>query len=80
MTNITAIQSSTYKIISECLGIPESSITPDSSLDSLGADSLDVIEIVMALEDRMGIEISDAEFEACESVRDVIELVERLRP
>ncbi len=47
-------------------------------LSDLGADSLDQVEIVMALEDEFGIEISDDDGEAIKTVADVVNLVTRL--
>lgn len=53
-------------------------ITEDHSLaDDLGADSLDMVELVMAVEDEFEVEISDAEWEQCETVKDICECVEK---
>ncbi|MER1969190.1 acyl carrier protein [Castellaniella sp. GW247-6E4] len=76
---MTTIQTKVYAIVSEQLCIPESEITPDSNLSSLGADSLDKVEIVMVIEDDFQIEIPDAELEEIETVRQLIELIGRLR-
>lgn len=69
------------KLVSLQLGIfPPDSITMNSSVVAdLGADSLDEIELVMALEDEFGIEIVDHEAEKCVTVRDAIQLINRLR-
>ena len=65
--------------IAELLGVDESMVKPESSLqDDLGADSLDLLEICMALEDNFDIEISDEDALACRTVQQVFELVERL--
>lgn len=79
MNNITTIQTNIYQIIAEQLGIPESQITLDATLESLGADSLDKVEIVIMLEEEFSLDIADAEFEGVETVRQVIDLVVRLR-
>lgn len=79
MTNIATTNASIYRILAEHLCLPESDIKPDSSLESLGADSLDVIEIVLNIEDSEGVQITDAEFGAYKTVGQVIELVEGLK-
>lgn len=79
MENITTIQTTIYRILAEQLGIHESQITPESTLESLGADSIDRVTLVMTMEDEFGLEIADAAFEEIETVRQVIELVGRLR-
>ena len=59
-------------IISEQFGVNVAEVTPDSSiLDDLGADSLDVVELVMTLEDEFDIEVSD---EAAESIRTIADV------
>lgn len=65
-------------LISEQLGVDESEITPSASFaDDLGADSLDQVELVMALEEKFGFEISDADTERIRTVQDAIEYVEK---
>ena len=65
-------------LISEKLGVDESEITPSASFaDDLGADSLDQVELVMALEEAYGLEISDADTERIRTVQDAIEYVEK---
>jgi acyl carrier protein len=62
------------KIISEQLGVPEEEVLPEASfIDDLGADSLDTVELVMALEEHLGIEIPEEDAEKMRTVRDVIE-------
>lgn len=61
-------------IIIEQLGVPETSITSESSfVDDLGADSLDIVELVMALEEEFDIEIPDSDAEKVVSVGDVVD-------
>ena len=55
------VEEKVRKVIADTLGIKEEKITPESIIDDLGADSLDRIEVVMALEKEFGIEISDEE-------------------
>ena len=58
---------------------PES-ITMDTNLiDDLGADSLDVVELIMSLEDMFGISISDKDASQLYSVRRIVEYLEKLR-
>ena len=52
------------EIIVEQLGVAETAITPDASfIDDLGADSLDIVELIMALEEEFDLEIPDADAE-----------------
>lgn len=68
------------RIVSEQLGVPESDITTSSSFTAdLGADSLDLIELVMACEDEFGIEIADEQAETCVTVADTVDLIRKLQ-
>ncbi len=63
-------------IIVEQLGVTESSVTMEASfIDDLGADSLDIVELVMALEEEFDIEIPDADAEKVATVSDVVEYI-----
>ncbi|MBX6351347.1 MAG: acyl carrier protein [Clostridia bacterium] len=65
------------KIIVEQLGVDESQVTPDSSfVDDLGADSLDIVELVMALEEEFGMEIPDEDAEKIATVGDAVRYIE----
>lgn len=64
------------KIIAEQLGIEEDEITMESSfIDDLGADSLDIVEFIMALEEEFDLEIPDSEAEKITTVGDVVEYI-----
>lgn len=64
------------KIIADQLGLDEDTITMESSfVDDLGADSLDVVELIMALEEEFDIEIPDEEAEKVSKVGDVVEYI-----
>ncbi len=63
-------------IIVENLGVDEDEVTPDASFqEDLGADSLDVVELVMALEEQFGVEIPDEDAEKITRVREAIEYI-----
>lgn len=65
------------EIVAEQLGVDESEITEASSfVDDLGADSLDTVELVMALEEEFGIEIPDEDAEKISTVKDAITYIE----
>jgi acyl carrier protein len=65
-------------IISEQLGIDEAEITSSASfIDDLGADSLDQVELVMALEEAFNLEIGDEDAEKILKVQDAIDYVEK---
>ncbi len=64
-------------IIVEQLGVDAEQVTPDAKfIEDLGADSLDTVELVMALEEEFGIEVPDDEAEKLQSVNDVIKYIE----
>ncbi len=64
------------KIISEQLGVDESVITKETSfVDDLGADSLDVVELIMAMEEEFDMEIADGEADDIKTVGDVVEYI-----
>jgi acyl carrier protein len=64
-------------IIIEQLGVTAEQVTPEAKfIEDLGADSLDTVELVMALEEEFGLEIPDDEAEKLQSVGDVIKHVE----
>ena len=63
-------------IIVEQLGVAEASVTMEASfIDDLGADSLDIVELVMALEEEFDMEIPDTDAEKVVTVSDVVEYI-----
>ena len=70
--NTTDITSKLTTILIEHLGCNPEEVTPDAGLDSLGADSLDLVEITMAVEEEVGIDIPDEEAEKLLTVQDWI--------
>lgn len=66
------------KIIVDQLGVNEEQVTEDASfIDDLGADSLDTVELVMALEEEFGMEIPDEEAEKISTVKAAIDYIEK---
>ena len=64
------------KIIIEQLSVAEDAVTKEASfIDDLGADSLDVVELIMALEEEFDMEIPDADAEKISTVNDVVEYI-----
>ena len=64
------------KIISEQLGVPEADVKPEASfVNDLGADSLDTVELVMALEEEFGVEIPDEDAEKIATVQNAVEYI-----
>ena len=77
MSGAVEVEAKVKKIIVEQLGVDESEVTPDASfVEDLGADSLDTVELVMALEEEFGIEIPDEEAEKLVTVGDAIKYIE----
>jgi acyl carrier protein len=63
-------------IIVDKLGVERSEVTPEAVfVDDLGADSLDLVELIMAMEEEFGMEIADEEAEKLRTVQDVITFV-----
>lgn len=65
------------KIVAERLGLEEGEVKKESSfIDDLGADSLDVVEMVMAIEEEFNIEIPDEDAEKIQTVADAVAYIE----
>ena len=65
-----------FRSIFEQLGVGEDEVTPEASfIDDLGADSLDLVELIMAMDEEFGLEISDEEAEKIQTVQDVISYI-----
>lgn len=61
------------------LGLNYDQVQPESTPEDLGMDSLDNIEIVMAMEEEFGVSIDDADAETVKTVQDMVNLVDRLQ-
>jgi acyl carrier protein len=73
---MAAVDEKVKQIIVEQLGVDEGEVTPSASfVDDLGADSLDRVELVMALEEAFDIEISDEDAEKINTVQDAINFI-----
>ncbi|WP_438317518.1 acyl carrier protein [Sporosarcina sp. FA9] len=74
---MSTVLSRVTKVIVDRLGVDESEIKPEASFrDDLGADSLDVVELVMELEDEFDMEISDDDAEKITTVGDTVSYIE----
>lgn len=75
-----AIFDDVKSVIVEQLSVSADEVKLESKfVDDLGADSLDVVELVMALEEKFGVEIPDEEAEKISDVKDVVAYIEKLK-
>jgi acyl carrier protein len=73
-----SIEERVREIISEQLNVSKDEVVPDASFtDDLGADSLDLVELVMALEEEFEIEVSDEDAEKIRKVKDVFDYIDK---
>ena len=71
------IKGKVKKIVSDHLGIDEAKVVPEAKfIDDLGADSLDTVELVMAFEEKFGIEIPDDAAETIQTVQNAIDYIQ----
>ena len=71
-------QERVIKMVAEQLGVKEDEVKPDSSfIEDLGADSLDTVELIMALEEEFDTEIPDEDAEKLGSVKDAVDYIEK---
>lgn len=72
------MQDKVYSLITEHLDVPLEKITPQAKfVEDLGADSLDIVEMMMSLEEAFGIDIPDEEAEKLKTVQDVLGYLEQ---
>ena len=73
-----AVDDKVKQIVAEQLGVDEGEVTPSASfVDDLGADSLDVVELVMAFEEAFDIEIPDEDAEKIRTVQEAIDYIDK---
>ncbi len=66
------------EIIVEKLGVTAEEVTPEASIiEDLGADSLDIVELVMDMEEEFGLEIPDEEAENLVNVKDIVDYIDK---
>ena len=71
-----SVEDKVKKIIAEKLGVDLSEVVPEASLvDDLGADSLDLVELIMSMEEEFDTDISDEDAEKIQTVQDAINFV-----
>ena len=74
--NIASIADRVKQLVADQLGVEEDQVTEEASfMDDLGADSLDTVELVMALEEEFEIEIPDEDAEKVRTVQDAIDYI-----
>jgi len=74
---MSEVESQVKQIVVDHLGIEDSKVTPESKfIDDLGADSLDTVELVMAFEEKFGIEIPDDAAETIQTVQNAIDYIQ----
>jgi len=74
------IESKVKEIIVEQLGVEAVKVTPTAKfIDDLGADSLDTVELVMAFEDKFGVDVPDEDAEGLKCVADVVAYIEKCK-
>ena len=72
------IQEKVIEIIANQLSVPKEKVVPQASFqDDLGADSLDLVELTMAMEEEFNVEISDEDAEKLQTVQDVLDYVKK---
>jgi len=76
MADKDAVFDKVKEIIVDQLGVEEDEVTPQAHfIEDLGADSLDIVELVMALEEEFGLEIPDEEAEKISTVGDAVDYI-----
>ena len=71
-----SIEEKVSAIVADKLGVDRAEVTPDAVFtDDLGADSLDLVELIMAMEEEFGFEIADEDAEKLRTVGDVINFI-----
>ncbi len=78
--DVNEMKAKVVDIIANQLGVEKDIITPEAHVvDDLGADSLDVVELIMALEEAFDVEIPDEEAENIRTVQDIYDYIEKIQ-
>ena len=73
---MASVEERVKQIVAEQLGVDAAQVTPEAAfMDDLGADSLDTVELVMALEEEFDVEISDEDAEKIQKVQDAVSYI-----
>lgn len=73
---MASIEEQVISLVADKLGVDKAEVTPDAVfIDDLGADSLDLVELIMAMEEAFGFEIADEEAEKLRTVGDAINFI-----
>jgi acyl carrier protein len=74
---MSAVTDKVVEIVCDQLTLDRSQVTPESSfLEDLGADSLDIVQLIMALEEEYHLEISDEEAEKIRTIQDIVDYID----
>ena len=74
---MSAVQDKVIEIVCDQLTLDRSQVAPESSfLEDLGADSLDIVQLIMALEEEYHLEISDEEAAKIRTIQDIVDYIE----
>ena len=77
MSTTTSVYDRVKKVVVEQLSVDESEVKPDASFADLGADSLDTVELVMALEEEFDAEIPDEDAEKITNIQQAVDYIEK---
>ncbi|MDQ3931459.1 MAG: acyl carrier protein [Actinomycetota bacterium] len=69
------IYASVERILIETFQVPADEVSPDATFESLELDSLDLVELTLAIEEELGVKIEDEEVERIRTVRDAVDLI-----
>lgn len=70
------LETTVKNIVAEQFGLDAKKLSPNDRLDDLGADSLDAVELVLAIEDEYGLNIQDSELETFQTIDDITKYVQ----